>query len=357
MAKDKVKNKLCTDLLVETLAVQATSKNDSDMIEYLKEKIKSYGLKYSQDTYGNIYVTKGNSKLYSCIVSHIDTVHKIYGTFEIFQSEDLLFAFSPTEGEQVGIGGDDKVGVTICLNALRDLSNIKVVFFKDEEVGCLGSKEADMKFFLNCNIVLQADRRGNGDFINIASGTTLCSKAFTDDIKPILDAHEYVLTTGMMTDVMTLKDKGLGVSAANISCGYYSPHSSKEIVSISDVEDCYEMMLEIIEPCEGIGYSHVQYKAKEKSIPHSTAYDYGKKYLGYDRFTDEYHSYPSYENPRKSVKMLHETNPMMEFPGESDAEDLEEYLEEIDICVSDLKSVLDDYITVREKLTEKLGKV
>jgi hypothetical protein len=40
---------------------------------------------------------------------------------------------------------------------------------------------------------------------------------------------------GAMTDVMELKDQGLKVAAANISCGYYRPHTSREYIHIKEM--------------------------------------------------------------------------------------------------------------------------
>ncbi len=61
-----------------------------------------------------------------------------------------------------GIGGDDKVGVYTCLNALfqEGIESVKVSFFRNEEIGCIGSKAADMKWFEDVNWVCQLDRRG-----------------------------------------------------------------------------------------------------------------------------------------------------------------------------------------------------
>ena len=91
-------------LLIEVLSIQSKSNIDKLMMDYLKDKTKKY--KQEEDTYGNLYITKGNSKLYPCIVAHTDTVHKIHDDFKVFEHNDFLFAFSSSAQGQVGVGGD-----------------------------------------------------------------------------------------------------------------------------------------------------------------------------------------------------------------------------------------------------------
>ena len=43
---------------------------------------------------------------------------------------------------------------------------------------------------------------------------------------------------GMMTDVLELKERGLGVSCINLSCGYYEPHSDEEFTVKKDLLNC-----------------------------------------------------------------------------------------------------------------------
>lgn len=42
----------------------------------------------------------------------------------------------------------------------------------------------------------------------------------------------------MMTDVLELKERGLGVSCINLSCGYYEPHSDEEFTVKKDLLNC-----------------------------------------------------------------------------------------------------------------------
>jgi hypothetical protein len=181
---------------------------------------------------GNIYVTKGYDMTYPCVVAHMDTVHAICEDLTPIEIDGKITGFNRVTMQQTGIGGDDKVGVYIALQCLKKFDSIKVVFFRDEEVGCHGSYEHDEGFFLDCQYVLQCDRRGNSDFITNGAGVELSSKRFQDDVMPLLFAHGYSFTNGSITDVVALKESGIDLCMANISCGYYNPHCADEYVVI-----------------------------------------------------------------------------------------------------------------------------
>lgn len=207
--------------LLEVLGQQATSTNDVAILEWIKDNLNALSQKmdinYEEDSFGNIYVTKGTSELYPCVVSHVDQVHDICKDYKLYVQDTTVFAFSNDTMSQVGTGGDNKCGIYICFEMLKTHDNIKVVFFRQEEIGTVGSKQAEMSFFNNCAFVLQPDRRGSTDFITVAAGTDLSGTEFQEEIHPILSVFGYHFEKGSVTDVMALKDRGLDVCACNMS--------------------------------------------------------------------------------------------------------------------------------------------
>jgi len=99
-------------LLMDVLSIQSTTGNEYDMINYIynfcKKNVPEAKVVVKEN---NIYITKGNAKFYPCIVSHTDTVHKIHTSFKVFDDNNCLFAFNSDTGTQIGVGGDDKVGI------------------------------------------------------------------------------------------------------------------------------------------------------------------------------------------------------------------------------------------------------
>ncbi len=246
--------------LIETLGIQTVSGNDVEMREFLEKELQEIGCEFNyNEEDGNIYVTKGQANHFPCIVAHMDTVHKIVEDLYVLRVGPKLTGFNRVRMEQTGIGGDDKVGIFIALECLRTFDNIKAVFFCDEEIGCFGSYDADMSFFDDVGMVLQCDRQGNKDFVHIAGGTPLSSKQFRKQARKIMMDYKYDFKEGMMTDVMALKESGLKCSCANMSCGYYNPHSAKEYVDMDDVENCLDMVLEMFTVMGGLNWAH-EYK-------------------------------------------------------------------------------------------------
>ena len=240
-------------LLIEVLGWQSESNKEQEQIvptlnaylDALNLKMKG-SLKIENDTHGNIYVTKGKGKpsLYPCIVSHLDQVHKYAENKTIFQNGDYLLAFDGPR--QVGTGGDDLVGVFMCLQLLEDYNFIKVVFFVAEEVGCIGSGACDLSFFDDCMFIGQADRKNNSDFINYSNGVQLFGEEFSTFVAPVLKDYNYKECIGIATDAGCLSKRNVGIACFNISCGYYNPHTSTEYVSIKDVTNCYNVICDII---------------------------------------------------------------------------------------------------------------
>ena len=237
--------------LKEVLSIQSCSKDSSTMEDYIISQLQKINdIEYWQDEYNNIFVIAGNpDKLVPCFICHTDTVHQIIPHYKVIEDAGVLFSINPKTYERVGVGGDDKVGIYICLKALQAYQHFRCVFFANEEIGCIGSNNCDMSFFDNCTVVLQADRKGNSDFIDFTNGIEIFGDDFFDAIQPILTKYNYKVKEGLYTDVGTLKQRGLEVAAANISCGYYDPHSDNEYVVTADVERCKELMFTIASKC------------------------------------------------------------------------------------------------------------
>lgn len=239
-------------LLYEVMQMQSSYNEDSAMMNFIEKKLSmNEGVTITKDSFGNIYAKKGSGKNgYKCIVSHTDTVHKIKKDFYIAKINDVLFAMgTESTGEsdisQTGIGGDDKCGIYTCLQSMIDFDDIKSVFFRFEESGCNGSRNADMDFFNDCNFVLQCDRRGHSDFITSVNGVKIASKEFESEMEPLYKKYGFKLERGLSTDVGALKNKGLLVSACNMSSGYHDPHTDKETVNVAQLMNTYSLVTDI----------------------------------------------------------------------------------------------------------------
>lgn len=243
-------------LFKKLASIYSGSGQEDCITAYIKRWIGSSisGAIVKQDSVGNLYVTKGISETYPCVVAHLDQVQSAYPSdYKVVETNDIIFGYSPSLRKHCGLGADDKCGIWIALKMLKKHDVIKVAFFPGEEIGCVGSSKADMDFFNDVRFVVEPDRRGAHDLITTTSVTQICSDAFVDAIQP--KNFGYKKTDGLMTDVETLKHNGLKVSCINLSCGYYSPHTENEYVVKKDMVNALNFVDSIIENCTEV-YAH-----------------------------------------------------------------------------------------------------
>lgn len=236
-----------TDLLKRLYGVFSPSKNTKKMRRFLKREIALRGGMVMQDKAGNLLVTKGIADEYPCLASHYDQVsyHTHPKDFRCIETGDVIMGWSDKLLQQCGLGADDKNGIFICLNALEKFDVLKVAFFVDEEIGCVGSRQADLSFFDNVRFVIEPDRMNGSDFISSMSGVQVCSKDFIKD-SGFAD-YGYKHEMGSVTDALTLLENGLGVSCLNLSCGYYHPHTDQEVTKVSELENCQNLVFHMVE--------------------------------------------------------------------------------------------------------------
>lgn len=280
--------------------VQSSPGQERSMRRMIKRIATGIGATVWSDK-GNVYAVKGtppDGQPYPCVVAHMDTVHPIIPQqhYEVRRSEGGEWIAVDTRPETdkdgnpviyyAGIGGDDKCGIWLALDAMRVFPFMKAAFFREEETGCKGSHDADAAFFGDCAFVLQGDRRGNGDFVNRIGGD-LQSTEFEREVKPLLDRHGYKGNVwGAPTDVGALKGDGLKLSVANMSCGYWDPHQGKERVVEADLITAKLLIGDVVIAMGDRAWPHEQKKVTYVHGRHDWDDDaYG--YHGWNRAQDE----------------------------------------------------------------------
>jgi putative aminopeptidase FrvX len=274
-------------LLKQLYRISSPSGHETRMINFIRSRLDRTGIPYTTDAAGNIYAVKGTAQSYPCIVSHTDEVHLFHGTgYRVVQSgtgkQRIIYGFDYRQRSHCGTGADDKNGIWICLRCLEEFDAVKCVFFVSEETGCVGSSRARMKFFDDCRFVLQCDRKGSHDMVIRYGGSELCSAEFLHDADPY--RFGYLPSAGLITDVITLKMRGLEVSCANLSCGYYLPHTPHEFTCVEDLMNCYRFVRHIVENCHKT-YCH--------QIRREELYGYGFGIDGFFNYDDTqpFHKY------------------------------------------------------------------
>ena len=198
-------------LLKKLYSIYSPSGKEQKMVKFLCSYIRQLpgNISVSKDKFGNLYVVKGESESYPCLVSHIDQVShcKHSKDFKTVETREIIFGYSPRNRRFENLGADDKNGIWIALKCLKKYDTLKLAFFVSEEIGCVGSGKAVMDFFNDCRFVIQPDRRGYQDIINEIGWTSLCSPEFLQAAG--YKKFGYKETRGMMTDVQELKELSL----------------------------------------------------------------------------------------------------------------------------------------------------
>jgi di/tripeptidase len=265
------------NILKEVLSIPSYSGFEDLVSQYIIDFAESNKLEYYKDNKGNVYVTKGNigdNEYYPCVVAHMDTVHrdqidliKNNNRLKIVtkknEGKTILTAKNPLTDRKTGIGGDDKCGVYLCLQTLLDRECVKAAFFVSEEVGMLGSKEADPEFFKDVAYAIQFDAP-TGDWFSVScNGIRLWNEEFGTVVKPILESKGVTnFSYDPFTDVVQLKKK-FDFCCAVLFSGYYRQHSTEEYVIIEDVDKSYDTSVNLINTL-GLKKYHMNYEVTDR---------------------------------------------------------------------------------------------
>lgn len=300
------------DFLKEVLSLPSISGNESMVRDYIIEYAKDNGIEHYTDAKGNLYLTKGSDYMtsgeyYPCVVAHMDTVHRSHSdliesktnliiessTYSEGSNDEMttLIAKHPETKQQTGIGGDDKCGVYVCLEMFNRFDVLKGAFFVEEEIGMLGSKEADDDFFKNVGYAIQFDAPSSNWISEVCSGVRLFDDEFKGEIKDTLSECGYTnFSVDPFTDVNQLAKK-YDFNCLNLGCGYYRQHTNSEYVVVDEVFDSVRAGEKLISKLRLEKYTHN--KVEKKSLLNETNYSYGAYNSNYD--FDSYDDYEEYD--------------------------------------------------------------
>ena len=83
-------------LLKQLFKIYSPSGKEGYMIKFIKGFCKRIpDAKFEKDQVGNIYITRGVSETYPCIVAHLDQVQKIHSKdFKAYETDAIIFGYS-----------------------------------------------------------------------------------------------------------------------------------------------------------------------------------------------------------------------------------------------------------------------
>ena len=213
----------------------------------LAEKL---GYEPYQDAHGNIVVDNLGSSAQSRVMftSHTDSIHRsaTHTTQKLKRDGDTITVDLTKTPESTCLGADDATGNYIMLRLLQAGVKGVYVFFRDEEIGGLGSS-----YFATNPMVkplidqmthcISFDRMGYDSIITHQACGRCASDMFADELGKRIKAADptgtldlYADPTGSFTDSANFAD--LISECSNISVGYFKQHTVKESQDIAFVE-------------------------------------------------------------------------------------------------------------------------
>jgi hypothetical protein len=245
------------------------------------------------DEFGNLFVQIGQSDV--MFTSHLDTATSALSVVNHVFEGDII----KTDGKSI-LGADDKAGVTIMLNMIKNEIPGLYYFFLGEEVGCIGSKKVagvqKENKIEGINKVISFDRRGTNSVITYQSSQRCCSDTFGSALSEQLNLADSTFKyendpTGILTDsVQFIK---IYSECTNISVGYQSEHTFSESQNI-------EHLTKLAEACLKVDWSGLPVERD----PSKTEYRSYGSYGGYGEYGgspgwDDY-DYPTTKTPTYS---------------------------------------------------------
>lgn len=195
------------------------------------------------------------------LMAHLDTVHeKLPDPVLIDEELKILTADN-------GIGGDDRCGIYIIRELVKELK-CSVLICEQEEIGGVGAskfvKDYESKLLpdlSSLSYIIEFDRKGDKDAVFYDCD----NPAFTQ----FIESTKYFKTAyGSFSDISTVAPE-LGVAAVNLSSGYYCPHTKQEYVDITDVDTIIDEAKRLINSSNfNVQYEYIEVKRKY-------GYDYG----------------------------------------------------------------------------------
>lgn len=250
-------------LLLDLFHIGSPSYEEEKVSSFVQSYLRKNGISFTADDIGNVYSLKyANAPILS---AHLDTVQD---TFDVFLAKYITIRKNILSGYGV-IGGDDKCGVYIILDLILQ-KKFNFVLSVGEETGGFG-----MRHFLSendisgCSYGLVLDRRGNDDIICYRNdyGT----KKFEDSLSAVGEVYGYSPGTGTFSDADQINEQ---ISCANLSVGYFNPHTKSEFVLLADLKKAEDYVFSILKNITDKFERPVKYTSNYNNCYGMGAYDW-----------------------------------------------------------------------------------
>lgn len=181
---------------------------------------------YLQKKYDTVITTEdyiiAEGTIPIAVIAHLDTVFS-YPSTEIFYDRLKNVMWSPD-----GLGADDRAGVFMIVQLLRQGLRPHIILTTEEESGGKGARALIRDFpdnpFKDLKYLIQLDRRGSNDCVFYSCA----NEPFVEYVSKFGFVENY----GTFTDISTICP-AWKVAGTNLSVGYVDEHSISEILRVN----------------------------------------------------------------------------------------------------------------------------
>lgn len=211
-------------------------KGQYELKEWLAKKLESMGRTVINED-GYLF---SDGEFPVLLTAHMDTVHKKQCTrIKYTKLENGKIAVY----EPNGIGGDDRCGIYMILQILKEL-NCAVLFCEDEEIGSIGASKftysdlcQTLKKENKFKYIIELDRMNSNDAVFYEDDN--------NDFHSFVTKEFWKTNYGSWSDICELSP-ALGISSVNLSCGYYNQHTNEEYVVLEEMEDAIKQTIALL---------------------------------------------------------------------------------------------------------------
>jgi hypothetical protein len=190
--------------------------NEQTLYEHLIKLLQEIG--YSTVIYSEDYIiAEHENALPVCLIAHLDTVFTQL-PHEFFYDSEKEILWSPS-----GAGFDDRAGVYIILELLKEGYFPNIIFTRGEEVGGIGAHHLVADYpdcpFADCRAIIQLDRAYDNDAVFY--------ECDNNDFEKYICDFGFEFNYGTFSDISIIAP-AWKIAAVNLSVGYKCEHTPCE---------------------------------------------------------------------------------------------------------------------------------
>ncbi len=255
--------------LFDLLQIPGETGNEDAVREYVVSELKTLKTKrgyldFLVDENGNILgsvipprgIPRGSGRAgqvprkMMMFAAHLDVVREFSPSYKVVVRDNIV------SREKGILGADDRAGVAIILNLIKEVGDIKecppfkFVFTVGEEQGQYGAEAIDPEFFEDVSFGISLDRKNCKDIVFRSSSQEYSTLEFAEGVARISGRifsaeNKFVPCQGGVSDLSVWSDKNT-LPCVNLSIGYDDEHTNKEYLDLICWDRTHQLAKELI---------------------------------------------------------------------------------------------------------------